>query len=337
VSVNAPSLSAPAPSPTPAGRTVPNSRVSRTWAVLGFALLLGGAATTVGLVEVFVPLLFTVGALLAFRRSGFDEGRLLRLVLVLSAVVVILSLLSGISLTDEPFSTPGYARFFPDIYGQPYLQTYHVPLWPHALPIPLASYTFTTNSYDLYLPLLTFFQIPGVPYQVVSLLAWAGMVGLSYRSGRRFAALAMSTPFVGLCAAAGFNDFVGLFLLTAMVVADSSRKSVLADILAVGTKQFVPAISVVYHALQRQWLRMGVAIAATGLILLPFYLIDPGGVYCHAILISGSCGSPGNRVGDIVLGHVNYYLYPLWAFGLFHATFGRWARAAVRPLLGGRA
>lgn len=327
-----PSSAEEAPSSLRAARSRPSLR----WIGAGLLLLLAGAATTVGLVEVFLPLLFTLGALVAFQRSGIDARRLLGIVSAISLAAVALSLLSGISLTDEPFSTPGYARFFPDLYGHPYLQTYQVPLWPHVLPLPLASYTFTTDSYDLYLPLLTFYQIPGAPYQVVSLAAWAGMVGICYRTGRRTAAIAMASPFVGLCAAAGFNDFVGLFLLTVMVVADSTGRSVVADVLAMGTKQFVPALSVVYHALKRQWTRMAIAIAATGLILLPFYLIDPGGVYCHALLISGSCGSPGNRVGDIVLGHVNYYLYPLWALGLFHVAVGRWARTAIRPLLGRR-
>ena len=320
----------------PAGPRVPSkaSRLQRrSTAVLGLALVALGGVFTVHLVTAYLPFVLTLAGVLLLRGSGYDDRRVLSYVLLLGLVGMGASLLLGISLTDEPFSTPGYAQFFPDLYGHRFVQTYDVPLWPHVLPSAVPSYTYTTDSYDLYLPLMTFIQIPGAPYQLVSLGCWAAATGVAWKAGRGLAATTLVTPYVGLLAAGGFNDFVPILLMTASLTAGTLRGSLWTEALALGTKQFAPVISVIVHAVRREWARLALAVVITGAILLPFYLVDPHGVVCHAILVSDSCNGGNASASNLFLGHLNYYLYPLWLVGLFHGTLARWTRRAVERIL----
>ena len=301
--------------------------------LIGIALVALGGAFTVQLVTTYLPFVTTLAGVLLLRASGYGDRRALSYVLPLAIAGMVASLLLGISLTDEPFSTPGYAQFFPDLYGHRFVQTYDVPLWPHVLPSFVPSYTYTTDSYDLYLPLMTFIQVPGAPYQLVSLACWAAAIGVAWRAGRTLAAVALATPYVGLLAAGGFNDFVPILLMTASLTAGTLRGSLWTEALALGTKQFAPVISVIVHAVRREWTRLALAVAITGAILLPFYLVDPHGVVCHAILVSDSCNGSNASASNLFLGHLNYYLYPLWLVGLFHGTLARWTRRAVERIL----
>ena len=189
----------------------------------------------------------------------------------------------------------------------------------------VACVAHTSSTYYVYLPLLRFLQFPGISYAVFSFATWLALLFLVRRDS--FAAAALGCPFVGLAAANGYNDLVGLLLLTVAFVGAGGRRSRIAELLALGVKQFANVVIVAYHAWRRDWLRVGVALGVTALYLLPFLLWDPQAVVCTVLLqrtascMSGSGGDP--------LSHLNYWLYPLWVLAVFHVQLGGWYRRFV--------
>jgi hypothetical protein len=255
-----------------------------------------------------------------------------------AAALALVSALTGFfnGLTDEPYATPAFVRLLPDLYGHPLQLTYHQ----------YGSGPLSIDDPFIYLPLMPFVQLPGLDYRVVTLGAWALTVGLLRRSPA--AVVLMGSPWVAMLAANGFNDAVPLLLLTLTFVSLRGWSSRLAEVVSLGLKQFANAIIVVYYLWRRQWKEALLAVGITVAFLLPFAILDPSGVLCHAILLDPQpvCTS-GNVVAFVigVFGHLNYYVWPIWAFAVFGPAYlarlrgpdyAR-ERAAVARWFGGRA
>jgi hypothetical protein len=284
-------------------------------------LLLAGGATVPLLVGttfaggafLIVPIfLFTVLVGWGMGRVAPQVRAALPILIGVGAAVAVVSILTGVlnGLSDEPYSTPAYAALGWGLYTHPVQFTY-------------LQYgtTHYENSYDVYLPLLTFLQIPGLDYRWVSLAAWGGSVYLLRHDP--IAAGGFATPWIPLLAANGQNDFVPLIALTlALAVPLSLGAHWTAEIVSLALKQLANVLVVGYHLARREYFRAVAAVAITVAILIPFIWIDPGSVYCHVIV-----GDPGNSC----TGHPwtffvfkrNYWLYPSWVAVVFHRPLGR--------------
>lgn len=291
--------------------------------VEGLAVLVLGVGSV--LFVILGPLLETqfsgtvllVGVLAAFLlayRWGLHQDRAFLGVWVAVALSLgVFSVLTGRlnGLTDEPYATPAFVQLLPNLYGQ----TLHLNYHEYGTPETLAS------AY-IYLPLLTLVQIPGVDYRWVALVAWLATVYLTRASGA--AVVLVGSPFVGLLAANGFNDFVPFFALTLSFVTLSGTRSRVAEGIALGFKQLANAVVVLYYLWHRRWRRALLAVGVTLLFLLPFALQAPAGVVCHAILLDSSpaCsvgGSSALIVGG--LGHLNYFAWVLWLLAIFGTRY----------------
>jgi hypothetical protein len=284
------------------------------------ALLAGGATvpllvgtTFAGFAFLIVPIfLLTLGGAWGIGQVAGRVRAALPILVGIGAAIAVFSIVTGIlnGLSDEPYSTPAYAALGWGLYTHPVQFTY-------------LQYgtTHYENSYDVYLPLLTFLQVPGLDYRWVSLAAWGGSVYLLRRDP--VAAGGFATPWIPLLAANGQNDFVPLLALTvALVVPLSQGGEWLAEGVALALKQLANVVVVGYYLARREYLRAVAAIAITVAILAPFLWIDAGAVYCHVLV-----GDPGNSC----TGHPwtffvfkrNYWLYPSWVAVVFHRPLGR--------------
>jgi hypothetical protein len=259
-------------------------------------------------------LLGTVGAFyLAYRWALYQDPWFLRTWVAASLALALLSATTGYlnGVTDEPYGTPGFVRIFPNLYGPPL----HLNYVQYGTPSSL------TSSY-IYLPLLTFVQVPGLDYRWVTIAAWLATVFL-VRAQRATATL-LGSAFVGLLAAEGFNDFVPLLGLTLTFVTLSGWRSRVAEVVSLGLKQFANVIVVLYFAWHRRWWEVLFAIGVTAAFLLPFAFLDPGGTFCHAILLDPSPSCSGSGSASFLAGgayHLNYYLWPLWVLAVFGARY----------------
>jgi hypothetical protein len=220
----------------------------------------------------------------------------------LAVVSVVTGFLNGFS--DEPYGTPAYAALGWGLYSHPVAFSY-------------VQYgkTYFENSYDVYLPLLAFVQIPGVDYRWVSLIAWAGTL---YLLRNRSVALAgLAVPWIPLLAANGQNDFVPLFGLTLALAVPLGRFQWPAEVFALALKQLANVVVFAYHVVRREYLRAAAAVAITVLILAPFLWLDAGGVYCHVILGDPGTGCVGHPWTWFVFKR-NYWLYPSWIAVVFY-------------------
>lgn len=238
------------------------------------------------------------------------------LALALGVYSILTGRFNGFS--DEPYSTPAYASLGWSLYTQPIHLTY--------LQYGVAH---TEQSYYVYLPLLTWLQVPGLDYRWVSLGAWA--VTLFALRRDTFAASGWAVPWIPLLAANGQNDFVPLLALTAALAVPSGRWGRLAEVVALGLKQFVNVIDVAYHLARRQYLRAAVATAVTVAFLVPFLWISPGAVYCHVVLGDPTNGCAAHSAGFLLFKR-NYWLYPTWVGLVFSAPLARWVRRSVGQL-----
>ncbi|HXW67224.1 MAG TPA: hypothetical protein VEL82_05065 [Thermoplasmata archaeon] len=223
--------------------------------------------------------------------------------------IAVVSVLTGVlnGLSDEPYSTPAYAALGWNLYSHPVV-FYYVQY----------GKTYLENSYDVYLPLLAFVQIPGVDYRWISLIAWAAMLYLLRGNGRALAGLAV--PWVPLLAANGQNDFVPLFALTLALAFTGplGRARWAAEVFALALKQLANVVVVLYHLARREYVRALAAVAITAAILAPFLYLDASGVWCHVIV-----GDPGSTCTSRPLSFFvfkrNYWLYPTWVAVVFYA------------------
>jgi hypothetical protein len=224
-----------------------------------------------------------------------------------AVVSVVTGLLNGLS--DEPYSTPAYAALGWHLYTQPVVFSYTQYGTVHF-----------ENSYDVYLPLLTFVQVPGLDYRWVSLAAWAGGVYLLRRDP--FAAAGFATPWIPLLAANGQNDFVPLLALTVALGIRLPRGQWAAEVVALALKQLANVVVVFYHLFRREYFRAALAVVITLAILAPFLYIDPTAVWCHVFVGDPGNGCMGNPWTFFVFKR-NYWLYPSWALVVFHQPIGR--------------
>jgi hypothetical protein len=214
-------------------------------------------------------------------------------------------------LTDEPYGTPAFVRLFPDLYGRALHLSYNQ----------YGTSLSFTYAY-VYLPLLTFIQVPGIDYRWVTIAAWFGSLYLA-RSNPAMIVL-FGSPTIGLFAGNGFNDFVPLFVLSLFFVTLTGRTARGAEVVALGLKQFANALIVLYYIWHRRWTEVLIAVGVTVALLLPFAWLDPAGVVCHAILLNPSTTCSAGGSAAFVAGgaaHLNYYIWPVWALALFGSRY----------------
>jgi len=237
-----------------------------------------------------------------------------------AVAVSVVSLVTGWhnGLTDEAFGTPAFAQVWPNLYGTPISITYDQ-----------YGTTYTlSNLYNVYLPVLAFAEIPGFSYKWTALGSW--ILGLYLLRRRSASVVLWGGSWVGLMAANGFNDFVPFLTLTLAYVTLEGRSSRIAEVVSLGLKQFANVVVVVWHLYHRRWWDAVLAVVITAAILAPFAYLSPHGVVCHVLLIQpGDCSQgAGSALGVGVLGHLNYLLWPLWAFAVFGPNYVRTLRAA---------
>lgn len=249
---------------------------------------------------------------------GFGLGTLetevrwgIPLLIGVGAAVGVFSVLTGVlnGLSDEPYSTPAYATLGWSLYSRPVVFSY-------------VQYgkTYLENSHDVYLPLLTFVQVPGLDYRWVSLTAWAG--GLYCLRHKPIALAGFATPWIPVLAANGQNDFVPLFALSLALFVPLGRYRWLAEAFALVLKQPANVLLVAYHLVRREYWHALAAIAITVAILAPFLYLDAGGVWCH-VLVGDPGGSCVGHPWTFFVFKRNYWLYPSWAAVAFYAPIRR--------------
>jgi hypothetical protein len=255
-------------------------------------------------------------ATVAFRLELHRDPIFLAAWIGFAAALAIVSAATGYlnGLTDEPYATPAFAALFPNLYGG-------------ALHLSYTQYgtgPYTLNVGYVYLPLLPLLAIPYVDYRATALLAWAGILYFARR--RPMALVLVGSPWVALLAANGFNDPVPLALLTIAFTLPRGAGSRAAEIVALGVKQFANAFVVVYYLVLRRWWEAALAAAVTVAFLVPFALLDASGVVCHAIYLNSSptCAAGASVTSaSAVVSHLNYWIWPLWAIGMFAASGAR--------------
>lgn len=223
-------------------------------------------------------------------------------------------------LSDEPYSTPAYASLGWSLYSKNVAFSY----------LQYGKVGFE-NSYDVYLPLLAFVQVPGLDYRWVSLTAWAGTLVLLRKHPLGQAGFA--TTWIPILAANGQNDFVPLFAVTLALVVPLGCAHWAAEVFSLALKQLANIVVFFYHLARREYLRAAAAVAITAAILVPFLLLDAGGVYCHVILGNSGTSCTSNPWTFFVFKR-NYWLYPSWVAVVFYEPIqkrlggiaGRWRR-----------
>ena len=288
-----------------------------TWV---FSVIWGGAT------------LASVALVAAVRRSGEDWRKELRILFIASAVVGVVSLLTGIgnNATDEPFAMPAYLNAL--LQGHdPYYSA--VPVSYTARTLNLWSSSVHIYTYYSYLPLGLFFQIPGtgaLGYRAVCLASWAGTVYFVRRDS--FASLCLVSPSVALLAANGFSDLPVVFLLTFSLRGATGATSKAAEYATYAMKQFANVFWFAYYVIRRDLVRTVLVVAVSAAFALPFIVWHPTGIWCEALTFSASpgCSSAPNqsRHWSDLYSHWNYYLWPLWIYALYHAEISRTLRRA---------
>jgi hypothetical protein len=253
------------------------------------------------------------------RRLGVPRRlSFVRFLLAAGIVFAVISIFTGWGngLTDEPFTTPRFVTL----------------LWAHQDPYttPLVfdyvQYGQTIHSYSIYpyLPLLMFFQIPGLSYKWLTLGCWAGMVLLV--RNRFDAGVYLAQPYVVVMAASGYNDFPVLLLLTLAYVGFEGRRQRWAQLLALGMKQFANVIVLGYYALRRDWKNLLVTVGVSAAYILPFVLWSGPVVLCPTVLADRLASCPNGGTAQYLL---NYALWPIWVLAVFYPTFVRLTRESA--------
>jgi len=272
--------------------------------------------------------LCSLGMPYAVRRSGVRWERALRGLLLVSAIVAVVSVVTGIGNngTDENRTTPAFLGELwrgENPYSTLLVLHYRIDV------LNLLPHSVTSASYEPYLPLLTFLQIPGtgyLGYDAVCLGSWASLVYVLRKD--EFAALVLATPMVALVAANGFNDLPVLLLTTLALRGPVGRATKVAEFLTYGLKQFANLFWVGYFAVHRRWWRLLGVVAGTVAIALPFVLWQPQAFWCHAVVLNAGAGCGGYGTGQATpvgdFPHWDYYLWAVWLVALFPATTRAW-------------
>ncbi len=276
--------------------------------------------------------LASVSLVWAVRRSGEDWRKELRILFVASAVVGVFSIVTGVgnNATDEPFAMPGYLGAL--LQGHdPYYTAVSVSYTAHTLN--LWSSTVQLHTYYSYLPLGLFLQVPAtgaLGYRAVGLASWAGVVYFVRRD--EFASICLVSPSVALLSANGFSDLPLLLLLTFSLRGASGATAKVVEYATYAVKQFANVFWFVYYIVRRDVPRAALVVALTLAFAAPFILWHPTGIWCEALTFSAGSGcvsAPNQaRHWSDLYSHWNYYLWPLWAYALFHAELHRFVRRA---------
>ncbi len=283
-----------------------------------------------------IATLLAVSTYFTVRRAQRDPRPFLRELVLVGLVLAAISIFTGIGngATDEGYTTPLYGNMMVHLVN-PYWIQLTVPYTVHYGPF--FSYRVVSTSFDTYLPLISFLQIPGagiVGYELLGVAAWVGMVYLVRKD--EFASLTLASPVVALLASNGFNDLPVLFLMTLSLRGWSGPKAKIIEYLTYGMKQFANAFWLVVYLAQRRWASALLVIGISVVWVLPFLLWpgEGGGVYCQALTLGWGPGCAGIRSGvrgvtDLWV-HWNYYLWPVWIYALFRSGIDRWIAAARR-------
>lgn len=291
-------------------------------AVATLALLVGTtfAGWAFLIVVIFV---LTIGVGWGVREVSPEVPWILPALVGLGVVVAVVSILTGLlnGLSDEPYTTPAYATLGWSLYTHPLVVTYIQYGTSHV-----------DYSYYVYLPLLTFVQVPGLDYRWVSLAAWGGGVYLLRREP--FGAGGFATTWIPVLAANGQNDFVPLLALTVALVVRLPRGRWVAEVVSLALKQTANIVVFAYHLARREYLRALAAAAVTVAVLAPFLWINAGAVYCH-VIVGSSVNTCQARPWTFFVFKRNYWLYPSWVAVVFHRPLGRALRALTRRVSSG--
>jgi putative flippase GtrA len=236
------------------------------------------------------------------RRIGF-----VYFLLAAGVVFSVVSILTGAAngLTNEPFTTPRYAALLLS-HRDPYV----VPLVFNYVQY---GQLFHSQSVYLYGPLLTFLQVPGLPYKWFALGCWVVLV-LVVR--RRFdVAVLLAQPYVAIVAANGYNDLAVLVFLTLGFAGWEGRRQKWAEWLSLGMKQFANVFVLVYYAVRREWGKTLLTAGISAAFIVPFYLWSGPAVLCPAVAGNLLPGCTGNGPPTFLL---NYSLWVVWVVALFY-------------------
>ena len=239
--------------------------------------------------------------------------------------IAIVSVVSGLlnGLSDEPYSTPAYASLGLEMYSKSVTITYNQYGTIH-----------TETVYNVYLPLLTYLQVPGLDYRWVSLAAWAGAIYLLRRNA--LAQAGFATPWIPLLAANGQNDFVPLLALTLALVVPLGRYGWLGEAFSLALKQWANAVVFLVHVARREYWRAAAAVVITIGILAPFLVVNASGVWCHVVVGNSGTTCTANSWEFFVFKR-NYWLYPSWVALVFFDPIRRSLRHVVDRWRGARA
>ena len=262
------------------------------------------SAPILGLSTLLVPYLIA--------RYGLGHRRNLRLLLIgASAVLGVLSILTGLdNLTDE-WNTPQYVSLL--FRGQDW---YLVPL---QFEYVLMGRLVRESTFNVYLPLLPFIQVPYVwlDYRWFTLAMWGLMVYAARK--RYYASIALGGQYPALMSANGFNDIIPLLFLTLAFVTFNGRRARAAQLLSLGMKQFANAFVFGYHILRRDWRQAAVTVLVSITFLLPFLAWDWKSAICTPILdMPPSCQNTQNLTFNSVHSNINFALWPVWVVAVFY-------------------
>ena len=262
------------------------------------------SAPILGLSTLLVPYLIA--------RYGLGHRRNLRLLLAgASAALGVLSIVTGLdNLTDE-WNTPQYVSLL--FRGQDW---YSVPL---QFQYVLMGRLVRESTFNVYLPLLPFIQVPYVwlDYRWFTLAMWGLMVYAARK--RYFTSIALGGQYPALMAANGFNDVIPLLFLTLAFVTFTGRRARAAQLLSLGMKQFANVFVFVYHILCRDWRQATITVVVSIIFLLPFLIWDWKSAICTPVLdMPPSCQNTQNLTFNSVHSDINFALWPVWVVAVFY-------------------
>ncbi|MGI0054391.1 MAG: hypothetical protein ACREB9_01555 [Thermoplasmata archaeon] len=316
---------------------------------LVIAAILGGAITATlvefaywGITPYFaiawdIATVLSISIYFTARFAQRDLRRFALEIVLLSVVVAAVGFATGLGgvATDEGRTTPYYGQL---IYSGINPYTYQANLQ-YTVTVLWGAYSYPVSSisYDTYLPLISFIQIPGTNYLGYDLLcvaAWAGMVYLVRNDD--FAVITLGSPVVILIAVNGFNDMPLLFLMTLSLRGWTGPKAKAVEYATYAMKQFANGFWILYYLARRDWLQAVLVLPITILLISPFLLWDGTGIYCNALTFGwggSACAvfDSTRNAGDL-WGHWNYYLWPVWIYALFRTPIDlriRWVWARL--------
>jgi hypothetical protein len=286
------------------------------FALITLLWLLPGTTTPFGIIGLGA---YALAFPVMVRRLGIPRRpEFLTFLVVAGIAFAVVSIVTGWAnqLTDEGFTTPRFASF---------VLSGHDP-YTTALKFSYVAYgrQFTSMSYYVYLPLLMFLQVPGLPYKWFSLACWVATVAVVRK--RFDVALMLAQPYVMLVAANGYNDLTVLLLLTVAFVGVEGRRPKWVEWLALGCKQFANVFVLAYYAVRRDWRNFVVTLGVSAAFVVPFLLWGGTAVLCPTIVANRLPSCP--HTGGVQL-LINYPVWVVWVAAIFYGSAFLLLRAAL--------